>query len=360
MKKLNVAFTFDYELFFGENKGSYSSVLFEPTKLLIDVLYEKGVSATFFADTCSLVQAEKYNQQEYIKGFKNQLLYMLEKNQDVQLHIHPHWLNSTFDGENWHFENEAYRIHSFGFDNIEEGANKIIKDGVDCLNNLLLPSYPEYRCIAFRAGGFCLQPHVELVKILYEHGIRIDSSVAPQLKSDDQSHAYDYRKRELATNWFVSSDGEWWEDKKAGTNCLFEVPVATIDKNPVFFTYDRLLHPESIKLTLEEMRGTYINSCQIVKRAVFGRIWNYVSGYNAISLDAYQAGYIMQQLDRLINKGGTNEYNKYVAIIGHPKLVTHNYIENIKRVIELIKKDSRIELVNIAEIWKKEGFGDGQ
>ena len=53
-----LSITFDYELFFGNNYGSYDDVLFEPTYMLIDELNKKGVSATFFADVCSTLAAE--------------------------------------------------------------------------------------------------------------------------------------------------------------------------------------------------------------------------------------------------------------------------------------------------------------
>lgn len=357
MKRIGIALSFDYELFFGENRGTYSSVLFDPTKLLIDTLYECGVSATFFADTCSLQQAGKYMQSEYIDGFKDQLLYMLDKKQDVQLHIHSHWLNSKFDGEKWHFDNGSYRIHSYGFKDGKGEAEKIIADGVHCLMDIIRPSYPDYECIAFRAGGFCLQPHNELIKALFNNGIRIDSSVAPHLKSDDSAHAYDYIRKNLKTNWYMSSEGQWWENKKNDKYRLFEVPVATTNKNPVSFALRRVFKPETIKLNLEEMRGTYINSSssnQSIKG--INKIWNYISGYNAISMDAYRAEYIIDQIDRLIKGLDSHKNNNYVAVIGHPKLVTNNYIENLRRLIELIRRDSRIELICISDICNREGI----
>lgn len=43
-----VSITFDYELFFGENYGTYDEVLYQPTYALIDAFREKGVSAASF------------------------------------------------------------------------------------------------------------------------------------------------------------------------------------------------------------------------------------------------------------------------------------------------------------------------
>ena len=68
-----LSITFDYELFFGNNIGSYDDVLFEPTYNLIDALEKKGVSATFFADVCSVPMSKKYGQTGYVEGFTKQI-----------------------------------------------------------------------------------------------------------------------------------------------------------------------------------------------------------------------------------------------------------------------------------------------
>ncbi len=335
--------TFDYELFFGENYGTYDEVLFDPTYKLIDTLEEKGVCATFFADVCSIPIAKKYDQYSYVEGFEKQLKYMIEHGQDVQLHLHPHWYYSKCENGNWSFSNKGYRIHEF----IKDGMiNSIVSDGVNYLNDLLKPIRSEYKCIAYRAGGFSLQPHEELIKILYQNGIRVDSSVAPNLYSDNGSQKYDYRHKLDAVNWFISPERKWWEEGNSRSG-LLEIPIAVIDKNPILFTFKRIFAPRSIKLSLGLKRGTYISESGD-NRTTLLSLYKYFTGYNAVSLDAYSADYLYSQLKRL---GNAINANAALAIIGHPKLSNQVYVSNLGHLIDKIKQDEHYNLTSVVEYY---------
>lgn len=341
-----ISITFDYELFFGENYGTYDEVLFKPTYALIDALEKKGVSATFFADVCSIPLTEKYHQDIYLEGFRRQIQYMKRHGQDVQLHLHPHWYHSSWNGEQWEFSNAGYRLHDF----VADGTiNNIIADGIRFLKDNLLPIDEDYECIAYRAGGFSLQPHKAVVASLYDNGIRVDSSVVPQLCVDSNAHYYDYRHRLKAMNWHISENAEWWEDSIAGKH-LLEIPIASIDKAAVSFALRRILAPNTVKLNLGSKRGTYI-SLHTKTESKVKSYYKYFTGYNAISMDAYTADFLYTQTKRFYAKNKCD--NQVVAIIGHPKLVTKKYIENLCNYIDLIKKDSRFEFVSIYDAYKQ-------
>lgn len=339
-----ISITFDYELFFGENYGTYDEVLFQPTYALIDALEKKGVSATFFADVCSIPLAEKYHQNTYLDGFRKQIQYMKCHGQDVQLHLHPHWYHSSWNGAQWSFSNVGYRLHDFVVDGT---INSIISDGMRFLKETLLPIDEEYECIAYRAGGFCLQPHNAIVAALYDNGIRVDSSVAPQLYIDSNAHFYDYRHRLKAMNWHISDNADWWEDNIDGKH-LLEIPVATIDKAPIPFVFRRFFAPDTVKLNLGPKRGTYI-AHNTKNESKFRSFYNYVTSYNAISMDAYAAEYLYTQTKRFYTKNKCDD--QVVAIIGHPKLVTPMYIDNLCRFIDLINNDSQFEFVSIHDAY---------
>lgn len=345
---LKICFTFDYELFFGKNNGTNAEILFEPTDKLIEMLSEEQVTATFFADTCSIEQHMKYGKLDYVNDFVAQIQKMCIMNQDVQLHIHSHWLKSEFVEGEWKYNGESYRLHSFGFNkDSDESVYGIIRRGKEFLESTLRSVKEDYKCIAYRAGGFTLQPHQELVKVLNDNGIRIDSSVAPMLYSEGVN-SYDYVKKDLHENWYISAENEWWENSKS-ENALLEIPVATENKNPLWFLVKRVLAPNTIKLNLGPKRGSYMNEQAIPRRKV--SYWKYLTCYNAMSLDAYCAEYIYSQLRRYYRKHKCNKKNCVIAIIGHPKLVTDKYVENTRRLIEFIKKDNRFELIGMPRVF---------
>lgn len=340
-----LSITFDYELFFGKNFCSYDEILFQPTYELIEALRSKGVSATFFTDVCSIPVSQQYNQKNYIDGFTKQIQYMAQQSQDVQLHIHPHWFHSRWENGEWNFSNKGYRLHEFQDDG---RVNIIISDGIKYLIDNIRPVNPQYECIAYRAGGFSLQPHKQIVRALYENGIRVDSSIAPQLSVKSEAISYDYRHTLQKLNWYISEESEWWQDNPKEKS-LLEIPIATIDKEPISFAFKRVFKPAQIKLGLGTKRGTYI-STQTERNSKLKTYYQFLTGFNAISMDAYAADYLYRQVRRLDKSTKCDE--QVVAIIGHPKLVNSTYIDNLCKFIDMIMNDKRYEFISIYDAYR--------
>lgn len=349
---LYICLTFDYELFLGKNNSTERDILFAPTAKLAKMLSEEAVSATFFADICSAIQYRKMGIEEYVAEFEMQLQELYASGQDVQLHIHPHWLKSFYADGEWKFDYKNYRIHSFGFDREKENnVYDILQMSIERLNEILNKVDNKYQCIAYRAGGFALQPHKELVEALYDNGIRMDSSIAPYLSSESKMNFYDYENKNIHGSWWISPTHEWWENAPQTPKALYEIPIATENKNPFTFGLRRAFKPDTIKLSLGQKKGTYVNTEDAKSRRI--NIWKYLSGYNAISLDAYQAGFLFEQVLRYYKKNECDKKEVFAAVIGHPKLVTDAYVQNVKNFIELIKTSKNIRIISINDIYQQ-------
>ncbi len=59
----------------------------------------------------------------------------------------------------------------------------LLKEGRTWLEDLARSRQPDYRCIAFRAGGWCIQPSERVVRTLRKLDFLIDSSVAPGMRN---------------------------------------------------------------------------------------------------------------------------------------------------------------------------------
>lgn len=350
---LNICLTFDYEIFFGKNYDSEEEILFRPTEKLRKVLESEHISATFFADVCSVLQSRKLGRAGYVKAFEKQIRELYQSGQGIELHIHPNWMYSSFADGEWCFDKESYRLHSFGFEESKPGNGvELIRDCIECLSNMVSAVDSSYRCLAYRAGGFSIQPHRELVKALYQNGIRVDSSIAPHLVSTSSTNSYDYRHEASSVNWWLSSEHEWWINAPEEKESLYEIPVATENKNPLSFLAVRLLNERKIRLHLGPKKGTYINEGEQSRKKIRA-YWDYISGYNAISMDAYCADYIYRQLKRYYEKHRCADQGGTIALIGHPKLAEERYVENMRRLIRLLKEDSRFCFSNICEAYQR-------
>lgn len=144
----------------------------------------------------------------------------------------------------------------------------------------------DYKCVAYRAGGLSLQPHSELVRILRNNGILIDSSVCKNLFIESEAIKYDYRNVPSKMNWWLTPDKEFTYEGCKVEGGVFEVPVCS-DNNSLF----RRLFWKKAKLVLPSVslpneRGTFINLETATKRQSKLRILlNYNKIYSITSFD---------------------------------------------------------------------------
>ena len=66
--------------------------MFRPTEKLRKVLESEHISATFFADVCSVLQSRKLGRAGYVKAFEKQIRELYQSGQGIELHIHPNWM----------------------------------------------------------------------------------------------------------------------------------------------------------------------------------------------------------------------------------------------------------------------------
>jgi hypothetical protein len=178
--------TFDYEIFFGNDSGTLEKCIFDPIDALTPLLDEVGAKATFFVDILHYYRLNELRQyhsalDQQAKDFKIHVQHLLSLGHDIQLHLHPHWLDAVYlEKENrWRFSYEHYRLHDLedsngGIDTI--GGN--VKFGKELLSDICSEVDSEHEIMAFRAGGYCLEPFSYIKNALEVNGIHIDSSVA--------------------------------------------------------------------------------------------------------------------------------------------------------------------------------------
>src|SRR5262245_27879716 len=123
-KNIVVLVSADYELFHGRNFQSADDVLFGPTQKMFDVCAEHQVPITLFADICSVWAARKFGLNDFASRFESQLLESAKLGHDVQLHIHPHWLVSKYEGGQWALYDYKIHLSEFGFSPSGNGGRK--------------------------------------------------------------------------------------------------------------------------------------------------------------------------------------------------------------------------------------------
>lgn len=344
---LKLCITFDYELFFGTMQAEEEEILIQPAKQYLDMLNARGVKGTFFADAAALIRYRKEGLSHFPELAERQLAGACLAGHDVQLHIHPFWNCAVRDraSAQWIFDNRLYRIHSQA-----EPIAHIVNENYRFLTDMMRRYVPDYQCIAFRAGGFCLQPEGELLRSLSDHGIVIDSSVCKGAKSDTGIHFYDYKDMPKETNWWMCAASGIKQAVSEGDGEIYEIPVGTL-QNKIFKCF-LIKYPKKLKLEPFKGKQTPESLYDRSKCRVFlgklKRLWNDPVLFTFDTLH-YEALEKMLVYYREKNRNT----DAVISLIGHPKFGCEASVENLGAFIDLVKrKYEDVEFVTMKDIYK--------
>lgn len=321
---LYLLLTYDYELFFNKSFASEEEVLIKPAYDIANALSREGVHATFFVDTPSIIAYRRNALENFPGQVKNQVNYLLDNNHDVQLHIHPIWYKTEFNGDEWLFNNDYYALKSF------KNVAEIIVESKECLDELA-DGNKNYRCCSFRAGGFCYSPVKEVTNTLISLGIKIDSSVCKGLKMETKAREFDYTKTPFSINWFFDSNDMF--KKSGGKNSLFEVPIGTYGLVPNKWILTHCMP----KLNLPPWKG--VSTLDVKKGNKSSLFDNIKASFNTPVLftnDSLHAKALIKIVKYFEKKA--KEEDIYISLIAHPKISSDACVANTISFIQLVKK----------------------
>lgn len=347
---LNVCLSFDYELFMQENFASYEEILFTPTALLQTMLNQENTKATFFADVCSALVHQRYGITEYSNTFLEQIQSLSKDGHDIQLHLHPSWYRAIIKGDKLFPSYNGYRLHEYGFNCENLSAIDIINEGVDYLNINLRLINSQYKCIAFRAGGFAVQPERDIFNALIDKGIVIDSSVVPYMKND-LINGYNFTNVPNMINWWINPERGLDNIAEPGPHRIFEVPIATL--RPRLFKYIGLSANE-LHLPSPTLLGSYVSNpmTPIHKTNKLKQLYERLFNYRYVSLDTRYYKRVVEDLLFIFRSYNLSRTDAYICVICHPKLIDQHRIDNIRNLInELRNYPQFFKIVTMRDIY---------
>lgn len=241
MNTLKILLAFDHELSLG-GSGCYVRNLFDPSDRLLDLAAELDVPITLFTDVCCAMRFREWDREGFFDDYCRQIRRAVRENHDIQLHLHPHWIDSEY-GNGRFIPAKSYRLSCFRERAWPDSIRGIVERGVEFLNDLCLAEYPEYECIAYRAGGFDMAPATaDILTALYEQGIRIDSSIAKGNCFASELWQVDHRGMPGRANWTIATSGPLDREASSG---IYEIPIATRPRTPLNnlpFLFKRVLY----------------------------------------------------------------------------------------------------------------------
>jgi len=333
MVKIKLLLTFDYELPLG-GCSLYSKGLFEPSESLINLASSKKVKIVLFADILSAVVFRNWDNKGYYQPFAEQLNKALSLDHEVQLHLHPHWLNSLYEIGRY-YPSDWKILSKFRNEKPPLNIESIIDLGIKELNEIC-SGHENYKCTAYRGGGYNLQPDTDIIlKNLYRNGVRYDSSIIKgyYFKSDIQEE--NFIKMPDKANWYLPFDGPL--NGQAATG-IMEVPIAS---KPVslFFRGKRIYNKIRNKKLYRKLRYDNHGTGHTGKKTDFtGQIRSFLHAPLVLSFD-----HLHQELDVLdaILKYQFKIYRKEKEIAlclnSHPKSLGPYHLRQMEKFLDHIR-----------------------
>ncbi|KUJ81448.1 hypothetical protein AWR36_012900 [Microbulbifer flavimaris] len=318
--------TLDYELFFGPRTGTAGTCLIDATNRLLETLKPFDARAVFFVDATYLVRLRHYAQthaqaaKDYAAVVR-QIRQLESDGHQIQLHIHPHWMDSTYDGQAWHLDTRRYRLGDWS----REETEKIIADCTAELNRHL-----KHKVFVFRAGGWCVQPWMHIGKFLQDNGITVDCTVYSGGQSLHAPHLFDFSSSPSLGSWKFESE----PCRLVRNGAFTEMPISSMRVSPVFFwrfALNRLFgdlsehHPFGDGCAMPNGRKELLR-----KLTRYSKI--------PVSVDGFKSSLLCDAYLRALSHGKTH----FVAM-GHPKALSEYSLGNLRQwLTEVYSRDERL------------------
>jgi peptidoglycan/xylan/chitin deacetylase (PgdA/CDA1 family) len=320
-----ICITLDYELCLGRKTGSVYNTLIFPMEELVKVLDKYNVKATLMVDSAYLLMLKKLKGDFVtLENDYNMIVSQLKKLSDnghsIQLHIHPQWYYSHFDGKEWKLDFKHYKLSDMD----KNDVSSYFKE-----SKLLLESIIGKSVVAFRAGGFSIQTYKEHYELLVSNNIKIDSSCAPGIIEKSKYQWYDYRCSPSQKYKFSKDISQMDELGK-----VLEIPISTVKFNPFHYFYLRKKKETSSSIFKSFTEGEGI----AMTNPLLIRMFNLVK-------QLFKTKVVLASIDSFSSSLLPLVYEKYKAIpgnncfviLGHPKAFSFNSLcfteEFIKKTI---------------------------
>ena len=224
----HIIIALDYEIS-GDGTGDVYHHVLEPTWTLFDVCQQHEAKLTIMVEIGEVWAFEKTENcgfgehLGYDPGveIRRQLVEAVQRGHDVQLHLHPQWINARWENRRWVLDYAHYHLTDFGHGEVVTLLRRAKED----LETSLRPHCPDYECIGFRAGQWNTEPSRPYLAALRAAGLKSDTSVFKWGSANNGAVTYDYRNAHSNVHaWYAHDDNI---NQPSSGEGILEVPIAT-------------------------------------------------------------------------------------------------------------------------------------
>ena len=248
----------------------------------------------------------------------DQLQLLSQMGHGIELHIHPHWEDSFFNGRHWEISTKRYRLSAFGESKICEITQK---------HAAILERITGRPPVAYRAGGWSAQPFAPIGRALETCGIFVDSSVFPGGHYRSEHQQFDFRSVSPYTTEYRFSDDLTMPDPGGK---FTEIPISACRVSPLF--YWRLAGTKVLK---SRRHKAYGDGHPIrLSKGYFEKLTR--PSVDVVSIDGYKCRMLKGAFEKYVRQ--TSNRGNFV-MLGHPKAFTSYSLDKLQDFLKQTAED---------------------
>ncbi len=317
---MQLSLTFDYELF-GDGSGDVFQHMIHPTNEILTICKAHGIKSTLFFEVVEYLKLKEVWESGETMGYTENPIHAIEEQikqaalngHDIQLHIHPQWVNATWNGTSWQMDLTNWRLGDFKADGWT--IERLLRESKDAVEQLVRQVIPDFECTILRAGGYNIMPSKDLFNAMVNVGLKADSSIYPGGFECGSLSKYDYSKVSLEKD-------HWWGDPRDLRNpssyqkSILEIPIFAMPQ----YRFHKLLNFDKLKSILsgKKVEVSTVAKDKITSKGVYGKL-KFLLDKEAFTWDfCLFSNYLHRKYFKYVEEKLINDRNHYV-IIGHPK-----------------------------------------
>jgi hypothetical protein len=190
--RIHIVLVDDWELR-GDGSGNMRAIQFNTMRRLRKIYESQGLRASFNAEVMQQlahIDHGRDNEElwELAREWEEIVRETYSRGHDVQLHVHPQWSDAVYENGRWRLR-APWSILDYSASEIHD----MLSNSKRYLEDLLTPLNPEYRCVSFRSGSWCIAPSADVLSVLAELGVVFDMSIVAGLFYDTRHVRLDYK-----------------------------------------------------------------------------------------------------------------------------------------------------------------------
>ncbi len=362
MTTIHLALVDDWELS-GNGSGDIRQLQFEPLRRLVAIYNRLGIHGSFNAEVMQQLTFRQHgDQHKELKVLADEwdetVRETYRQGHDIQLHIHPQWQNAEYQDGRWKLTAD-WSILNYS----REEARHMLQRGKEYLENLLKDVDPNYRCVSFRSGAWCIAPSPHMLELLVELGIVFDMSIVGGVKYDTRNIKLDYTECEedFLPYYPVMTDARRVSDTAepiicVPTNCFYasrrQVFQHHLDK-AVGKIRSKIAGPTTSSNNGRSVEAYGEEWAQIdspVKRIYRKGIVPYLKGKHTIS-DLAQLDFplMVEMLDSIRKRSRASGLSDVPVVLENHTKDLHNF-SDLERFLEKAAASSDVKFITLTEL----------